>query len=170
MKWRTYERNISQVPMIWRCLNCLVYCSYVQKFTVVAVELCCNFLNLEVIGGLFFHSRCSESLQAVVTIRRILFSTFHTNEKNGESHRTHSDLWIKCYNPKLTFSTTICEYETCYPGTCNSKRSNRPSKPMKMTFLQLFCSLMYFTVYCCLVWRVEVPQSFLRSIMNVVPR
>ena len=78
---------------------------------------------------------------------------------------------IKCYNPKLTFNRVykiICEYETCYPGTCNSKRSNRPSKPMKMTFL-LFCVIILndtrffstsFAVHCCLFWCVGVPQSF----------
>ena len=47
-------------------------------------------------------------------------------------------------------------------------RSNRPSKPMKMTFL-LFCVIILndtrffstsFAVHCCLVWCVGVPQSF----------
>ncbi len=48
---------------------------------------------------------------------------------------------------------------------------------MKMTFL-LFCVIILndtrffstsFVVHCCLVWCVGVPQSFLRSIMNVMP-
>ena len=47
---------------------------------------------------------------------------------------------------------------------------------MKMTFL-LFCVVILndtrffstsFAVHCCLVWWVGVPQSFLRSIMNVI--
>ena len=47
---------------------------------------------------------------------------------------------------------------------------------MKMTFL-LFCVIILndtrffstsFAVHCCLVWCVGVPQSFLRSIMNVM--
>ena len=38
-------------------------------------------------------------------------TTFYTVKERGESHRIHCDLWFKCYNPKLTFSTIIREYE-----------------------------------------------------------
>ena len=56
-------------------------------------------------------------------------------------------------------------------------RSNRPSKPLKMTSI-LFCVIILndtrffsasFAVHCCLIWCAGVPQSFLRSIMNVNP-
>ena len=49
---------------------------------------------------------------------------------------------------------------------------------MKMTFL-LFCVIILndtrffstsFAVHCCLVWCVGVPQSFLRSITNVISK
>ena len=42
-------------------------------------------------------------------------------KKTGKTHQTHSDCWLKCYNPKLTFSTIICEYEMC-----NSQTPPRP--------------------------------------------
>ena len=32
-------------------------------------------------------------------------------KKTGKTYRTHSDLWLKCYNPKRTFSTTLYDLE-----------------------------------------------------------
>ena len=106
--------------------------------------------------------------------RWILFSTFYTIKKTGESHRTHCDLWFKCYNPKLTFSTIIREYETCEFSCFFLDFWSRfevelaiktDENDIFIVLCFVFCVIILndtrffstsFAVHYCLVWCVEV--------------
>ena len=65
----------------------------------------CGFLILR---GLF-----PPGFELVISFNCWMLLRFTQLKKQG-SHRTHCDLWFKCYNPKRTFSTIIREYKTCF--------------------------------------------------------
>ena len=51
--------------------------------------------------------RVLETMYSNIEIYDVIYMT----KKTGKTCRTHSDLWLKCYKPKRTFSTTFTKLE-----------------------------------------------------------
>ena len=128
--WCTFEgTNMTYGPLSYTLLRSKIS-SYSMKFQTL-LRLIFLIFYLNHVNSIFYH---------LWRRRWIPFYTLYTIKKTGKTHRTHSDCWLKCYNPTLLhFSTIICEYECV---TCNlsvflkSRIFNfRPLHCIKFSFL-----------------------------------